>query len=222
MPQLTMSSTPASHAAVASYYEILHITPAALDNADDPAQTLKRAYRRALLRHHPDKKENTHVTLRGGPRQRQYQHQPAFTVDQISAALAALSDPRRRADHDRALRLGQFPHPGDQQQQQQGADFQTGVETADLDDLALDVGRRQGGGERDQWYRGCRCGNPRGFLLGEDDLEAAADCGELMVGCQDCSLWLRVRFAVVEDEDDGEDDGAGRLSADEEGREGGG
>ncbi|KAK1769582.1 Diphthamide biosynthesis protein 4 [Phialemonium atrogriseum] len=217
-----MSSTPASHAALASYYEVLHITPAALDNADDPAQTLKRAYRRALLRHHPDKKENT-PTLKAGPCQRQNQHQPAFTVDQISAALAALSDPRRRADHDRALRLGQFPHPGDQQQQQQqGADFQTGVETADLDDLAVDVGRGQGR-ERDQWYRGCRCGNPRGFLLGEDDLEAAADCGELMVGCQDCSLWLRVRFAVVEDEDEDEDedDGAGRLSADD-GREGGG
>ena len=32
------------------------------------------------------------------------------------------------------------------------------------------------------------------------------DLGELMVGCADCSLWLRVHFAVAEEEG-GEEDG---------------
>lgn len=41
-------------------------------------------------------------------------------------------------------------------------------------------------------------------MFGEDDLEEAADYGEVMVGCLDCSLWLRVHFAVVDGEEDGD------------------
>jgi hypothetical protein len=37
-------------------------------------------------------------------------------------------------------------------------------------------------------------------LFGEADLIEVEDDGELMVGCQDCSLWLKVHFAVVDDE----------------------
>ncbi len=66
-------------------------------------------------------------------------------------------------------------------------------ENVDLDDLEYDE-------SAESWSRSCRCGNPRGYLFGETDLEEAADYGELMVGCSDCSLWLRVHFAVVEDE----------------------
>lgn len=179
---------------MASYYDVLQITQATLDNASDPAQTLKLAYRRALLRHHPDK--NTHTN----------QHQAAssssgsLTVDQISLAFAVLSNPRRRADHDLALKLGNET-PGAAVGGGLPAGFRTGVENVDLDDLAMDPAAGTDGGVA-QWYRGCRCGNPRGYRFGEGDLEEAADCGELMVGCQDCSLWLRVHFAVVDDEAD--------------------
>lgn len=73
--------------------------------------------------------------------------------------------------------------------------FHTGVENVDLDDLEFD--------EADEcWYRSCRCGNDRGYLFREPDLVEVADEGELMVGCLDCSLWLRVHFAVLEDQDD--------------------
>ena len=42
-------------------------------------------------------------------------------------------------------------------------------------------------------------------MFTEDDLLEAGDDGLLMVGCLDCSLWLRVHFAMIEDEDeDGE------------------
>ena len=70
------------------------------------------------------------------------------------------------------------------------------------------------------WTRPCRCGNDRGFELSEDDLEHAISpiepaapnephvvsqahrnhshaYSEILVGCKDCSLWLRVNFSVV-------------------------
>lgn len=72
--------------------------------------------------------------------------------------------------------------------------FQTGVENVDLDDLAFDE-------EDECWYRSCRCGNERSYLFSETDLEEVGDEGELVVGCLDCSLWLRVHFAVLEDEE---------------------
>ena len=126
----------------------------------------------------------------------------SFTVDQVSAAYAVLSDPRRRAEYDSGLlKLG----GGGRADQQPG--FQTGVENVDLDDLDFDGGGG-GGGER-EWYRDCRCGNPRGYRVREADLEEAADYGELMVGCQDCSLWLRVHFSVVDDDDDDDDNDDG-------------
>ncbi|KAK4141590.1 uncharacterized protein C8A04DRAFT_38985 [Dichotomopilus funicola] len=136
-----------------------------------------------------------------------------FTIDQISAAYATLSRPSLRQAYDTALLL----QARDRQTQNGGAGgvggagFQTGIETVDLDDLDCDEGVGTGGegkgeGEGEMtWYRGCRCGNGRGYQFGEEDLEEAADLGELMVGCVDCSLWLRVCFAVV----DGEEGGTG-------------
>lgn len=56
------------------------------------------------------------------------------------------------------------------------------------------------------WFKPCRCGNERGFVFGEVDLEEAGDLGELIVGCQDCSLWLRVCFAMVEEDENEKDE----------------
>jgi len=81
--------------------------------------------------------------------------------------------------------------------------FQTGIEIVDLDDLHLDE-------EKGIWYRGCRCGDDRGFLIREEDLEEAADEGEVSVGCRGCSLWLKVLFGVVE-EGTQKDSGSGEL-----------
>jgi hypothetical protein len=57
--------------------------------------------------------------------------------------------------------------------------------------------------EEERWYRSCRCGNDRGYSFEETDLEEVEHEGLLMVGCQDCSLWLKIHFAVVEDAADG-------------------
>ncbi|KAJ9139184.1 hypothetical protein NKR23_g8037 [Pleurostoma richardsiae] len=168
-----------------THYEVLGIPRSYLEDDRDPSQIIKTAYHRALLRNHPDKAFRMRpgdppVTSTGA-------HSTVFSVDQISAAYAALSDPARRAEYDRALRLARGLEGRARQQR-----FQTGIESADLDDLAFDEARRR-------WYRPCRCGNERGFAFGEPDLEEAGDLGELIVGCQDCSLWLRVHFAVVDE-----------------------
>lgn len=154
-----------------THYEILSLTPSMLDAAGSDPALIKRAYRRALLQNHPDKTTQ--------------QSQPSYSIDQISAAFSVLSSPKQRDEYDTSLKLAKT-------EDDEFARFQTGVENVDLDDLEFDE-------EQERWFRSCRCGNERGYTFQEGDLEEAGDDGLLMVGCQDCSLWLRVHFAVVEE-----------------------
>lgn len=164
----------------ATYYQILNLSPSILSTQHDPSPLIKRAYRRALLQNHPDKATASQdVKTQEG----------AYSIDQITQAFNVLSSPSERAAYDTALRL-----KSDSEGQGLGTKFQTGVENVDLDDLEFDE-------DKECWYRSCRCGNERGYLFQEDDLEEVSDEGELMVGCLDCSLWLRVHFAAVEDEE---------------------
>ncbi|OAA73135.1 DnaJ domain protein [Cordyceps fumosorosea ARSEF 2679] len=156
----------------ATHYQVLDLQPALLAAAEaqDASALVKRAYRRALLRNHPDKA--TAATL--------------FTVDQIGEAYGVLSSTRRRQEYDAALRSS--GGAGDEE----ATRFQTGIENVDLDDLEFDDGE-------ERWHRSCRCGNDRGYAFEEADLVEASEDGVLMVGCQDCSLWLKVHFAVVDE-----------------------
>lgn len=63
----------------------------------------------------------------------------------------------------------------------------------DLEDLGCDES-----GEEIVWFRECRCGDERGFLVSEDELEKEVEHGEIVVGCRGCSLWLKVLFAAEE------------------------
>lgn len=51
-----------------------------------------------------------------------------------------------------------------------------------------------------QWTRPCRCGMDQGFRIAEEELEDAEARGEteVLVGCEGCSLWVRVGFDVEE------------------------
>lgn len=170
---------------LASHYQVLHLTPAILDTQHDPSALIKKAYHRALLQNHPDKASPAPSGTSSSP--------SIYTIDQITRAFTVLSSPQQRAAYDTSLRLQTVGDEG-------GAPgsiatkFQTGVENVDLDDLAFDE-------TEERWYRSCRCGNDRGYLFGEADLVEVGDEGELMVGCLDCSLWLNVHFAIIEDDD---------------------
>lgn len=167
----------------ATHYEVLDLQPALLGAAEprDVATLIKRAYRRALLRNHPDKSATASPSTH-----QQLDDSAIFTVDQISDAYATLASPQKRKEYDAGLRMARIAGSGESED----AKFQTGIENVDLDDLNFDEA-----GER--WYRSCRCGNNRGYSFEEEDLVEASDDGVLMVGCQDCSLWLKVHFAVV-------------------------
>ncbi|KAK3329019.1 CSL zinc finger protein [Apodospora peruviana] len=195
-----------------TYYEILGISASAIDHITthdhknseskqkaSKEQFIKRAYRRALLSHHPDKQQTKNGAHPQPPLSPASSSSSSavrrFTVDQISQAFAILSNPSQRAEYDRQLLLVQQQNNSNPNSLSGGKLFQTGIETVDLDDLSFDDSAKEV-----CWYRSCRCGNPRGYLIPEADLEEAADLGELMVGCADCSLWLRVHFAVVDDD----------------------
>lgn len=136
------------------------------------AQDIKQAYRRALLEHHPDK------TQTGGTSQ---------SIDAITVAYKTLSEPAAKAEYDLELRLRHARSKGDDKI------FHTGLDILDLDDLDYDE-------MTGEWWKSCRCGQDRGFVITEDDLENESRYGELVTGCKGCSLWLKVLFGVEEDE----------------------
>ncbi|KAF5513473.1 Diphthamide biosynthesis protein 4 [Colletotrichum fructicola] len=186
-----MSSSPAAPGGH-THYTVLGLTRKLLQEqaADQSQQVIKRAYHRALLQNHPDKYpqlKGDGSTAADSASSRSPAKSDVLTIDQISTAYKILSDTKLKADYDRSLDLA----PNNQGLEREEA-FQTGIENVDLDDLEFDEGQ-------ECWYRSCRCGNSRGFLFTEGDLEEAGENGELLVGCQDCSLWMKVHFALVDE-----------------------
>jgi diphthamide biosynthesis protein 4 len=166
------------------YYQILGLDRKYLVQHLKPLE-LKDAYRRTLLRNHPDKVEGTRSAQAGETGTRG----TAITVDEITQAYKTLLDPVKRAEYDRSLAQRDFEDSGEGRKRGR----QTGLEVVDLDALAYD--------ERIQtWSRTCRCGDNRGFLVSEAELEKHVEDGELTVGCRGCSLWLKVLFGM----DDGD------------------
>lgn len=156
-----------------NHYETLGLPQRQFD-INLTGQDIKQAYRRALLQHHPDKATEAEA---------------AETVDAITLAYKTLSEPGSRTEYDRQLRLSLARNKGEDKVSY------TGLDIVDLDDLEFDD-------EKSVWWRSCRCGQERGFIVTEDELEKEARFGELVTGCRGCSLWLKVLFGVEEDEGD--------------------
>lgn len=157
------------------YYKILGLRQ---DDASVSPEQVKKAYRKALLSHHPDKATKS---------DKQTPDPRSVTVDDIALAFKTLSEPSLKAEYDRWLASNSTSDGSDTD----GARIHhTGLETVDLDDLAFDE-------QSQSWNRACRCG-VGGFLVTEDELEKNLEDRELIVGCRGCSLWLRVLFSVEE------------------------
>ena len=169
-------------------YHILRL-PASTSNSLKP-EDVKSAFHRALLRHHPDKQHLTASTLTPKPLTEEAPEAESYSIDEIIAAYQTLADPARKAAYDANLNQGikntesiegceRTAHPG--------------IEVHDLDDLTYDEAHRQ-------WTLSCRCADVQGYVVSEEDLERASGEGEIYVGCQGCSLFVKITFSVVENE----------------------
>ena len=139
-------------------------------------EVIKRAYHRALLFSHPDK-SNVDTPLR-----------PKYTIDQITYAYHVLKDPSERSSFDRSIRLNNQ----NSTLTKKATESDPTGEVVDLDELEYDD-------KQNLWYRACRCGQERGFMVTESDLEKRTADGEALVGCQGCSLWIKVLFAAQDE-----------------------
>ncbi|KAL1884043.1 Diphthamide biosynthesis protein 4 [Diaporthe australafricana] len=196
-------------------FEVLSISPKSLEGQDPASQTkiTRQAYRRALLKHHPDRqaqanKENDAASSDSSsstPSEARTQREEHYTVDQITEAYDVLSDEKKRRKYTRTL------HSQTRTTASSSSTFSTnpkrrrkpgaaasGVETVDLDtDLSWD-------GKRRLYYRACDgCGKARGFGLREDGIEDETDEEvELILKCSGCERGLRVIVPALADEDD--------------------
>lgn len=161
-----------------TYYQLLQIPR---NNQPINPESLKVAYRRALLIHHPDKKCSSRQTSTSPAKQLDY----AYSVDQITNAYKTLSCAATRAEYDKRLqddskRLNSKSHDT----------HHAGIETFDLEELKYNE-------ETNTWSRRCRCGEETGYDLTESDLEKETQHGEVYIACKGCSLSIRVLFEAA-------------------------
>lgn len=200
------------------YYATLNLS--ASSSSEHTSQDLRRAYKLALLSAHPDKNNTS----------QQQQHtidqiKEAYSV-LSDASTRAEYDTYLRL-HPEIIGKGEL---GIGARGEVSSDFILGLEVLDLSDFdVLDPGFKfsnpmpittsstsaeQGNDEemeveveierngQMEWTRACRCGDERGYVILEEELEDAEGRGEgeVLVGCGGCSLWVRVGFGVEEEE----------------------
>lgn len=166
-----------------NHYEVLGLADGLQDQISQ--DIIKAAYRKALLQHHPDKSSLQHRDNDIARLSKSVKLQ--YTVDEISLAQKVLADPIARAEYDRQLRLANTRSVAGIKE----STVHAGIEALDLEDLDFDEGTSM-------WYHSCRCGNAKGYRISEEQLERETRHGEVYVGCEGCSLWIRVLFEVEE------------------------
>ena len=154
-------------------------------------EKLKTAYHAALLRNHPDKSHGVALVASGTSQRSNARKAPIFSVDEIIVAYQTLLKSIGRAVHDSDIESTNFRstqfHP-------RKSSVHAGVETYDLDDLTFVA-------STNEWHKRCRCGDNQGYVLEEAELDGEDETGEIYVGCKGCSLFIKVLFEVVEEEE---------------------
>lgn len=197
------------------YYHILSLeapawgaAAAAAARQNNTTVDLRRAYKIALLAAHPDKKAKAEKEERQGVAT------GGYTVDDVKEAYTVLANSKTRIEYEnwflrngdtlrsRSSSLGGLDG-GRGREEGPSSDFILGLELLDLSDFEAEEEADNGVQDDDarmQWTRECRCGADQGFRILEEELEDAERRGEkeVLVGCEGCSLWVRVGFDVEE------------------------
>ena len=154
------------------HYKVLGFSGLSHPRSKVSHKDIKAAYRTALLRYHPDKTTSQLSRL-------QLEH----TIDQVIWAYKVLGNSATRKIYDETyMNESTSEKPAKEKPL-------TGLDTIDLDDLEYDD-------VENKWFRSCRCGLKKGYLISEEDLEMEADHGEIVMGCKGCSLHILVTFAI--------------------------
>jgi len=178
----------------ANYFSILGLpTPYRIDGAVPAPADVRRAYHAALLKHHPDKQADTAVDTAAAKAHKHAASTPSVpvpTVDQIKTAYQVLSNEASYKAFVRSLlEGGSLSTPG--------ARLDDGIEVLDLSDLKYVA-------DMSSYRHDCRCGDENGYIVSEDELDAAGNLTgevagtdiEIVVGCSGCSLQVKVVFRV--------------------------
>lgn len=170
-----------------SYYSVLGVEKNATE------KDLKKSYRTKLLLLHPDKqnqRKDNNRPLRG-------------TVDNLQfvrEAYQILIDPIKRANYDKSLNTRSGNN-------NLGAELASGLETVSLDDFDFNE-------DSVMWLRDCpRCNSKKSFEISENDLVKNISLCEgipddfdgaynLVIQCNSCSLWLRVKYYDLDEDDE--------------------
>lgn len=188
-------------------FEVLSISPRSLDGQDPASQAkiARQAYRRALLKHHPDRQaqntdENAAATSDSSSASNKSSSQH-FTVDQITEAYTVLSDAKKRREYTRTLRsqtkttVSSGAYANTKRRRKSRA---SGTDILVLDDdMSWD-------GKRKLYYHACDgCGKARGFSLKEDEIDDDSEEDlELTLQCVGCEESLKVLVPALDDEGD--------------------
>lgn len=206
-------------------FDILALSPASLNDQDDAAQakTIKQAYRRALLTHHPDKTAQAEAAASTSEPITPEHH---FTVDQITEAYTVLSDTAQR---ERYIAAQQQQHTSTSKatfSASASSSSSTRKPAAPTTDTVVPLDALAWSGRRRLYYRACGgCGKARGFglreevlLEEEEGMREADEAFEVRLGCGGCGAELRVVVPGVEGGE--EEDGGGEWFAGGQGQGG--
>lgn len=196
-------------------FEVLSISPRSLDGQDPASQAkiARQAYRRALLKHHPDRQaqnttdENAAAasdSSSSSASNKSSSSQQHFTVDQITEAYTVLSDAKKRREYTRTLRsqtrttVSSGAYANTRRRRKSRASSGTDVLVLD-DDMSWD-------GKRKLYYHACEgCGKARGFGLKEDEIhDDSEEDLELTLQCVGCEKSLKVLVPALDDRQWGE------------------
>ncbi|KAJ9653100.1 Diphthamide biosynthesis protein 4 [Neophaeococcomyces mojaviensis] len=177
-----------STSSTACYEQVDHYTvlglqpPRRAGDGQITNEALKAAHRRALLLHHPDKVSGQRVP---DVTSRVAQTETRFTVDQIVKAYETLANPISKAKYNETLLKR-----GRTKASSNGTKASSGLDTFDLEDLEYSD-------SLDSWMKTCRCGGT--YQVNGSQLEDAGPDGEIIVGCNGCSLCINVVFDILEE-----------------------